>query len=190
MPVDKTTLAVFWPHHSWCGALISYGNEQGVKLMFVVGEQCLGNGIKGPDFAGIYLGTAPLDALYAKRFAFYWNNNTNQYGRIKAANLRYGTRATPDAGDPQQNDDILLSPTRAAVNDRAFCQSYTPSSNSQFGAYGAIANGTGYRVNFELIPLAIQEDEDRDDADERLESSWRKRIKVSGDWGRPDFRNP
>ena len=50
----------------------SYGNEQGVKLMFVVGEQCLGNGIKGPT-SQAFTCTAP-DALY-KRFAFYWNTN-------------------------------------------------------------------------------------------------------------------
>ena len=69
----------------------SYGNEQGVKLMYLVGEQGLGDGIDRPDLEGIYLGTAPLDALYANKFAFYWNRNTNVNGRILAKNFAYGT---------------------------------------------------------------------------------------------------
>ena len=93
----------------------SYGNEQGVKLMFVVGEQGLSDGIQAPDLEGIYLGTTPIDSLYGNRYAFYWNRNTRVNGR-EARNLLYGTRATPDAGDPQANNDILRGPVGSAVN--------------------------------------------------------------------------
>ena len=171
------------PQLVWSRAF-SYGNEQAIKLMFILGEQGIGGGIERPDLAGIFLGTSALDAVYANKFAFYWNRNTNVNGRIKAKNFAYGTRATQDAGDPQINDDIFLCPSGSAVNDQAFSQSWTPSSNTSFGCYGAVANGTGYRVNFELVPLPKQEGEDREDRAKRLSSSIRKREKISGLWGR------
>ena len=170
------------PQLVWSRAF-SYGNEQGVKLMFVLGEEGLGEGINRPDLEGIFLGTAPLDGLYGNKYAFYWNRNTNVNGRIKAKNFAYGTRATADAGDPQTNDDIFLAPRGNAVNAMAFSQSYTPSSNNTFGCYVAVRNGTGYRINWELVPLAIQDGEDNDDAEDRLRSTTIRRHKIAGDWG-------
>ena len=160
----------------------SYGNEQGIKLMYVIGEQGLGNGIAPPDLEGIFLGTTPLDSIYGNKFAFYWNRNTNVNGRILAKNFAYGTRATPDAGDPQANDDIFLCPTGIAANDEAFSQSLTPGSNSTFGCYAGISNGCGYRVNWELVPMPDIKDEDGDDRAERLNASARKRVKISGNF--------
>lgn len=162
----------------------SYGNEQGVKLMYVIGEQGLGDGINRPDLEGIFLGTTPLDGLYPNKYAFYWNRNTNVNGRIQAKNWAYGTRATADAGDPQISDDIFLAPSSTATNDQAFSQSYTPSGSTSFGCYGAIPNGNGYRVNWELVPLPLTPEDTeggRDDGD-RLSASIRRRIKIAGDW--------
>ena len=96
-------------------------------------------------------------------------------------------RATEDAGDPQTNDDIFLCPSGSSTNDRAFSQSFTPSSNATFGCYGAVANGTGYRVNWELVPLPKQEGEDSEDREDRLSSSIRKREKIAGDWGQTEL---
>ena len=173
------------PQLVWSRAF-SYGNEQGVKLMYILGEQGLGEGIDRPQLEGIFLGTAPLDGIYGSKYAFYWNRNTNVNGRILAKNFAYGTRATPDAGDPQINNDIFLCPSGSNTNDQAFSQSYTPSSNADFGCYGAVANGTGYRVNFELVPLPKQDGEDSKDRAKRLSSSIRKREKISGLWGVDD----
>lgn len=161
----------------------SYGNEQGVKLLFVLGEQGLGEGVDRPDLEGIYLGTTPLDAIYSSKFCFYWNRNTNVNGRILAKNHAYGTRAQAWAGDPQINDDIFLGPSRSATNDYVFSQSYTPSSNTQFGCYAGIANGTGYRVNFELVPMPVREGT----SDEQASAQVRKRQKVSGTFGATSY---
>ena len=163
----------------------SYGVAQGMKLLYVIGEQGLGGGMDRPDLAGIYLGTVPLDSLSENKYAFYWNRNTNENGRIKAKNWAYGTRATPDAGDPQTNDDIFLCPSGIAANDTAFSQVYTPSSNNVFGAYGAIANGTGYRVNYELVPLPRTDGESSGDERDRLSASIRRRNKISGSFRPP-----
>jgi hypothetical protein len=156
----------------------SYGNEQGVKLLFVIGEQGLAEGLAKPDLPGIFLGTTPLSGISPQKFAFYWNRNTNVNGRILAKNFAYGTRARADAGDPQTNDDIFLAPSRSAVQDIVFAQTYTPSSNTEFGCYASVANGTGYRVNFELVPLPDVEGNSKSD----LSPSRRRRIKISGNF--------
>ena len=74
------------PQLVWSRAF-SYGNEQGVKLMYILGEQGLGEGIDRPQLEGIFLGTAPLDGIYGSKYAFYWNRNTNVNGRILAKNF-------------------------------------------------------------------------------------------------------
>ena len=159
----------------------SYGNEQGVKLLYVIGESGMQDGVRRPDLEGIFLGSTPLDALYANKFAFYWNRNTRVNGRIQARNFCYGTRATEDAGDPQVSNDIFLGPSRSAINSPVFSQSFTPSSNRDFGCYAGIANGTGYRLNYELVPLPFQDAEDGEDTS-RLSASVRKRVKITGDY--------
>ena len=157
----------------------SYGNEQGVKLLFVIGEQGLSEGLAKPDLPGIFLGTTPLSGISPQKFAFYWNRNTNVNGRILARNFAYGTRARADAGDPQTNDDIFLAPSRSAVQDIVFSQTFTPSNNAEFGCYATVANGTGYRVNFELVPLPDIEGNSKSD----LSPSRRRRTKISGNFG-------
>jgi hypothetical protein len=81
------------PSLVWSRAF-SYGSQQGVKLLFVVGEQGLGEGLDRPDLNGIFLGNSALDAIYEHNFAFYWKRNTNTFSRIRAQNLAYGTRGT------------------------------------------------------------------------------------------------
>ena len=102
------------PQLVWSRAF-SYGNEQGVKLMFVVGEQGLGDGINRPDLEGIYLGTAPLDASTTNKFAFYWNRNTNVNGRILAKNFAYGTRATATLATRRPMTTSSLHPRAAST---------------------------------------------------------------------------
>jgi hypothetical protein len=113
------------PSLVWSRAF-SYGSQQGVKLLFVVGEQGLGEGINRPDLNGIFLGNTALDAIYQHNFAFYWKRNTNTFGRISAGNLGYGTRGTPSSGDPQTPDDVFLCQTIDGQSQPGFCQVYTP----------------------------------------------------------------
>jgi hypothetical protein len=172
------------PRLVWSRAF-SYGSQQGVKMLMVVGEQGIGtNGLGIPDLNGIFLGNSALDAIYAHNFAFYWKRDTNASTRVKAANLRYGTRGSLSSGDTQTPDDIFLCQTIDGQSQPGFCQTYTPSANTQFGAYSAIPNGTDYRVNFKLVPIPHIEgnevDRTRDDKnDQRL----LERVKISGDYG-------
>ena len=171
------------PRLVWSRAF-SLGSQQSVKLLFVVGEQGLGEGIKAPDLTGIFLGTTPLDAVFDHTFAFYWKRNSNSFARVRGGNLLYGTRGKPDSGDIETSDDVYLCPTRNAAQDTGFCQAYTPSSTTQFGVYSAIANGTNYRVNWKVIAVPVLEGNNRDDPDnDPGRALLLERIKIAGDYG-------
>jgi hypothetical protein len=169
------------PRLVWSRAF-SYGSQQGVKLLFVVGEQGLGEGINRPDLNGIFLGNTALDAIYSHNFAFYWKRNTNTFSRIRAQNLAYGTRGTQSSGDTQTPDDIFLCQTLAGQQQPGFCQVYTPSANVQFGAYSAIPNGTDYRVNWRLVAIPNIPGEGNRDKDDPKDQRLFERIKIAGDY--------
>jgi hypothetical protein len=171
------------PRLVWSRAF-SLGSQQAVKLLMVVGEQGLGNGLPVPDINGIFLGTAPLDAVYEHTFAFYWKRNSNSLFRVSASNRAYGTRGTLSSGDIETNDDIYLCPTRNAAADTGFCQAYTPSSSTQFGVYSAIPNATNYRVNWKVVAIPRLEGNKIDDADnDPGRALLMERIKIAGDYG-------
>ena len=141
--------------------MFSYGRQQGVKLLFVVGEQGVAEGIKPdgidppPALQGIFLGNGVLDAVYNETFAFYWKRNTTTSGfsRIRAENLTYGTRGTLASGDPESFDDIFSCPTGISQNDTGFSAVHGLSNNAEFGCYSPIANGSHYRVNWRVISM-------------------------------------
>ena len=166
------------PSLVWSRAF-SLGSQQSVKLLFVLGEQGLEDGIARPDLNGIFLGNSALDASYEHAFAFYWKRNSNAYARIKAANLAYGTRGTLASGDIEADDDIFLCPTSQGLADTGFSGAHSPSSSTQFGVHSAIPNATNYRVNWRIISIPKLEDQE-DDPKDRLLS---ERIKIAGDYG-------
>lgn len=166
------------PRLVWSRAF-SLGAQQAVKLLFVVGEQGLGDGIVRPDLNGIFLGNTPLDVIYRHDFAFYWKRNTNDFARIRSQNLAFGTRAARFAGDIESEDDIFLCPTANAAADTGFCNAFSLTANAQFGVYSAIPNGTNYRVNWRVVSIPKLEDQDDDPGDTLIA----ERVKISGDYG-------
>ena len=144
--------------------MFSHGTQQSAKLMFVVGEQGVADdiapdGIAKPDLEGIFLGNNALDAIHQDFFAFYWKRNSTVSGRsrIRAANLAHGTQGGADSGDPSgdaaSDDDMFLCPSDESDKAPDFCHAYSPANNTQFGMYGAIPNGSGYRVNYETVSI-------------------------------------
>lgn len=144
--------------------MFSHGTQQSAKLMFVVGEQGVEDderpdGIASPDLEGIFLGNNALDVIHRDFFAFYWKRNTTVSGRnrIRAHNLVYGTQGGSGSGDPGEDaasdDDMFLCPSNVADKSPDFCHAYSPANNTQFGMFGAIPNGNGYRVNYETVPI-------------------------------------
>jgi len=144
--------------------MFSHGTQQSAKLMFVVGEQGVGDdiapdGIEKPDLEGIFLGNNALDVVHEDFFAVYWKNDTTTSGRsrIRARDLIFGTRGSADSGDPTgydaPDDDVFLCPSNVADQTTDFCHAYSPANNLSFGNYGAIPNGNGYRVNYETVSI-------------------------------------
>lgn len=166
------------PRLVWSRAF-SLGTQQAVKLLFVVGEQGLGDGIARPDVNGIFLGNSALDVIYSHDFAFYWKRNTNDFARIRAQNLAYGTRGSRVAGDIESADDAFLCPTLRAAADTGFSNAFSLTANTQFGVYSAIPNGTNYRVNWRVVSIVDLDGQDDDPGDVLLA----ERIKIAGDYG-------
>ena len=144
--------------------MFSHGTQQSAKLVFVVGEQGFADGIspdgiEKPDLEGIFLGNNALDVVHEDFFAFYWKNDTTTSGstRIRGKDLAFGTQGGPDTGNPTQNfgrdDDMFLCPSNVAELTTDFCHAYSPANNTQFGMFGAIPNGNGYRVNYETVSI-------------------------------------
>lgn len=165
--------------------MFSYGTQQGIKMLFVVGEQGYSfggiyDGILPPSLEGIFIGNGVLDAIYESTFAFYWKRNTTASGfsRIKGANLLYGTRGTAAAGDPELQDDVFSCPTRASDVDTGFSSVHSLSNSSQFGCYAPIANGTGYRLNWRIIPFPRETDGSVNDPGN---TQLLERVKIAGD---------
>ena len=167
--VDKVGGLLVSPRLVW-SRMFSYGRQQSVKLMFVVGEQGKADSV-GPDgmappaLSGIFIGNNALDSIYSSNFAFYWKRNTTASGfsRIQNINRVFGSGGSIESADPNAGrfgggDDVFLCPTRKGEFQKAFCHSYTPSNNTQFGVYSPIANGNIYRVNWRVISILRQDD--------------------------------
>ena len=153
--------------------MFSHGTQQSAKLMFVVGETghvdgVSPDGIIEPDLEGIFLGNNALDVLYQDFFAFYWKRNSpilidgltqsaSGFNRLRFGNLFYGTSGAPSKGDPGiyggPDDDVFHCPSNRASKTASFCHAFSPANNTQFGIYGPIANGNGYRVNYEVVSI-------------------------------------
>ena len=169
------TLKLVWSR------MFSHGTLQRAKLMFIVGEQGVpGTGIAAPELQGIYLGNNALDSVYKDFYTFYWkaDSSKDENQRILAGDIQYGTIDGPASGDPEAvegNDDVFTCPTFLGDRDRAFCHAYSPANNTQFGVYGAIANGTSYRLNYKIISI------DEEAPGPSKKSLTITRVKIAGD---------
>ena len=178
--------------------MFSDGTQQRAKLLFVVGEQGLFNsgvagGLRKPDQKGIFLGNNALDQAYNNLFAFYWRPSTDREGNgnndvrkgVLGKDLAYGTKGKADFGDPDgpKSDDeqVFLCPTSQSERDEAFCHAFSPVNNTQFGAYGPIANGNSYRVNYQVHTIFFKEGDDRNPTQDSRRRQIMERIKVLGD---------
>ena len=162
--------------------MFSHGSFQRAQLLFIVGEQGLKDGIDFPELEGIFLGNNALDVVYEDFFAFYWKPNSNNTSRIRAGNIRYGTRGRPDSGDPSTGGqgtsaEVFIAPTFDGDSNQAFCHAYSPGNNTQFGVHSALANGTSFRVNYETVAIP----EDVQGNERAVANLAMKRAKIVGD---------
>ena len=145
----------------------SWGGYQVAEIVAVAGQ---GNTAK-PDLAGIFLGNNALDGIYETYFDFYWNGGFEVLGggsRLRAYNLRYGDlRIDGNNDNPgiSGSDQAFYCPTREGANQPGFCGAFSPTSQTRFGVYSGIPNGTPARPDWKVISLLDSgEDEQRDEA--------------------------
>ena len=142
------------PQMVW-SQMYSYGNHQGFKALYVVGEvlETAGDYPRKdkPDLAGIQIGTVPLSTLPKEQYAVYWASNFPE-NRIKKKHLIYGTAGQPASGDPTIHDDVFNCQIENEQAGPGFCMSSSPNGDTSFGVYSPIRNGTGWRLNFRIVP--------------------------------------
>ena len=142
------------PELGW-SRMKSWGGYQIAELVTLAGQ---GNMTK-PDLAGIFLGNNALDGIYEDYFDFYWNSGFEALGsgsQIRAYNLRYGNLAIDgDRDNPGLSgaDQVFYAPTRDALSQPAFCGAFTPSSQTRFGVFTGVPNGTPFRPNWRIISI-------------------------------------
>nr|BAR23733.1 putative phage tail protein [uncultured Mediterranean phage uvMED]BAR23748.1 putative phage tail protein [uncultured Mediterranean phage uvMED]BAR23799.1 putative phage tail protein [uncultured Mediterranean phage uvMED] len=142
----------------------SWGVYQVAELVTIAGQ---GN-MARPELAGIFLGNNALDGVYEDYFDFYWNGGFETQGsgsRIRAYNLRYGNLAIDgDRDNPGLSgaDQVFYAPTSDALSQPAFCGAFTPSSQTRFGVFTGVPNGTPFRPNWKIISI-VKGQEDKTD---------------------------
>ena len=158
--------------------MFSEGTNQRAQLLFVVGEQGESNGIKKPDLQGIFLGNNVLDSVFKDFYAFYWkrDSSADNNRRVRATDKAYGTNNGAATGDPlTTTGEVFICPTPDGPKQVAFCHAFSPANNTEFGVYDPIANGTGYRLNYEIISIPVDQTEDA----KRTQTL--ARVKIAGD---------
>ena len=124
--------------------LLSTGPSQQMKAVFIAGMSRLG---AKPDFDGYAIGELLLKSYTEAKLALYHREG----GRISEAD-RYGS------GSLEPDPAIELCKAYSDNYDSyrpMFCGTRSPNTQSTFGTFGAIANGQGFWVNYELVTVPI-----------------------------------
>ena len=113
------------------------------EMVMIVGQGPMDR----PDLAGIFLGNNALDALYEDYFDFFYTNGSGEKSRLKNFHRRYGNFIEPSG------DEAFTAPSNGALDGVAFCGAFTPSSQTKFGVYSGIPNGTPYRPDWKIVSI-------------------------------------
>ena len=123
--------------------MLSKGSQQEFKGLFTLG---MGSIATTPDIEGYALGDQLLKNYSRERFALYYLPSG---GRISEARNRYTTSLLPSQGF----DDVFLARDELAASKLSplFSGARTPNSQTTFGCYSPISNGSQYWLNYELV---------------------------------------
>ena len=152
---------VMAPQLVW-SRMLSWNSYQIAKNLYVVGEAAL----PVPGKPGIFIGNTALDALPESDYAFYWRGEEGD-NRVKSTDLRYGSRGKRYDGDPGDDEntdgEVFVCPVKNEPYYRGFSSAHTPSNNTSFGVYSALANGTPWKLNWRVISIPQLTDKNEED---------------------------
>jgi hypothetical protein len=161
----------------------SWGTYQVADLAFVAGQGSMAK----PDLAGIFLGNIPIDALYSQFYEFYWNGGYETLGsgsRLRMYNLRYGDFALEGATNRGDNEQAFVCPTSLGNAQAGFSGSFTPTSQTQFGVFSGIQNGTAYRPDWKIISIPEEwESDQKGDAREEIKKYVPRYLRIFHPYG-------
>ena len=162
----------------------SWGTYQVADLIFIAGQGPMAK----PDLSGIFLGNIPIDALYSQFYEFYWNAGYETLGpgsRLRMYNLRYGDFALRGETDRGSSDQAFVCPTALGNAQSGFSGAFTPTSQTRFGVFGGIQNGTAYRPDWKIISIPEEWDSDqRGDAREEIKKYVPRYLRVFHPYGK------
>jgi hypothetical protein len=169
---------IFAPAQLVWSRMLSLGNEQLVKCLFVLGEAIDQDRTSLPNLSGIYLGQAVASGFTKEQIAVYWSKgrpsvtstSVTEHEEWRPDNaLLFGTRVSAQSADPSStgtnNTDPFLCPVNTVEEAPGFSQIITPSNNSEFGAYGAIRNGNTFKASYEIIAMGPNDNDNNDKED-------------------------
>ena len=116
------------------------------EMVMIVGQGPMDR----PDLRGIFLGNNALDAVYDDYFDFFYTSGEAAKSRLKGFHHRYGDFIGVNLEDDQE---AFTAPANAAQETTAFCGAFTPSSQTRFGVYSGIPNGTPYRPDWKIVSI-------------------------------------
>lgn len=148
LPNGKTTGGLLVsPQMVWLRMQSRYA-FQIAEMVMVVAQGQIGR----PDVTGIFLGNNPLDSIYKDYFDFFYTDGSQAQSRLKGRHHRYGNFVGADVPD---DENAFTAPSNASLEDAAFCGAFTPSSQTRFGVYSGIPNGTPFRPDWRIISIPI-----------------------------------
>ena len=125
----------------------SFGAYQIAELVLIAGQ----GEMDRPELPGVFLGNNALDGIYDEYFDFYFTNGSQSKSRLKRFHRRFGNlRLDNGLGD---NDEVFYAPALGASQQPVFCGSFSPTSQTRFGVYSGIPNGTPYRPDWKIISV-------------------------------------
>ena len=147
----------------------SFGSHQVIELQMVAGQAPM----ERADIAGIFIGNNTLDAMHDESYQFYYTGGFDEStsSRLTGRNKRYGELAQPPV--PGYDQEAFFCPTQLGGGRPGFSHTYTPTSQTKFGVYAAIPNGTPYRLNWEVISVPKLEGKKKEDAQEEAAKQYR-----------------
>jgi hypothetical protein len=137
--------------------VLSRGAYQIVELQFIVGQGKLPLRSDWPagKFGNLFLGNNTIDPGAVDDYAFFYRDGSGSDNRIGTEHLL--------SGQLMADVQPFLAPSRSGTSSRAFCSTFTPGNQVQFGVHSAIPNGTSLRLNWQVVALNL--DPDIDDKD-------------------------
>ena len=170
---EERTGGIFAPAQLVWSRMYSYGNEQVFKGLFTVGEALPQANESVPRIEGLYIGQLAADAFNEQQMAVYWGQGRLQSGARIATkrsdwgpteNLLFGTRKGDETADPVgKGRDPFKCPMANQQEGPGFSQTITVKNNSEFGVYEPIANGTSFKLNYQIISRPKDADGDSQD---------------------------